>query len=44
VLPISVEVTGKIQLEPGQGFSSVLTLLFAKKSLAETDWCAVAFS
>jgi len=37
---ISVEEAGKTQLEPGQehgGFTSVVTLFFAKKYLKKTD-------
>jgi hypothetical protein len=43
-MPISVELIGKYQLEPGQGCSSVVTLFYAKKSVAETDRRAGALS
>jgi len=40
---ISFEGTGKNQLEPGQvKCSSVVTLFFAKKSLAKNERCAAA--
>jgi hypothetical protein len=40
---ISVEGTGKNQLEPGQGtIGDVVTMFFAKKSLIKTDRCAGA--
>jgi hypothetical protein len=44
---ISVEGAGKNRLEPGQerrGCFSVVTLLFAKKSLTKTDGLAGAVS
>jgi len=44
---VSLERTGKNQLEPGQesmGDSTVLSLCFAKKSLAKTDRWAGALS
>jgi hypothetical protein len=43
-MPISVWVTDKNQLETGEGYSSVVTLFFVKKSVAETDRRAGALS
>jgi hypothetical protein len=39
---ISIDGAGKNQLSHVWGYSSVVTLLFGKKSLIKTDHCVVA--